>query len=239
MLFGIGLCLSFGAFAQKTKIIGFDQFFNLDAEHSYQLELKDLNPSTQMWTAFYIIGVPKSAGTNTKADFIVTGEGLLEKEHPTNPTEVMTLVANNLPIRQNYSFKEFDDLVGEIEDQTGQKVQDPTFSEQGNIRVYGRILDWIPEYNLQKPAKITFGLADIQNFDIKAAYLVVGEGEKTPQLLKLNIQQKMDPEQVEQSFRDKSRSHEFRWAGFEAKILIFLTILAATVFLNWRKWRGG
>ncbi|ENX18118.1 hypothetical protein F895_00186 [Acinetobacter sp. CIP 64.2] len=237
ILFGWGVCLSFGVLAQETKIIGFDQVFNLNHDEFYQVELKNLAPSSQLWTAFYLIGVPKSGAMTTQADFAVKGEGIINKAHPSNSTDVISLVANHLPIRQNYSLKAFDDLVEEIEDQTGQKVLDPTISTTENVRVYGQIIDWIPEYNLQKPAKLSFGVINSQDFDIKAAYLVVGEADKTPQLLALDIHQKADVEQVEQSFRNTSRSHEFRFAQFETKFLIFLTILAATIFLNWGKWR--
>lgn len=237
MLFGCGLFFCFGVAAQETKILGFDQVFNLNHDELYELELQNLNPSSQLWTAFYLIGVPKSAAMNTKADFVISGEGVINKDHPANPTEVVSLVANNLPARQNYSFKEFDDLVEEIEDQTGKKIQDPVLGDASNVRVYGQVIDWIPEYNLQKPAKISFGIANHQNFEIKAAYLVIGEGEKTPQIIALNIHQKMDAEQVQNSFQEKSRSHELSFARFEAKFLIFLVIIAATIFLNWGKWR--
>lgn len=237
VLFGCGLFFCFGVAAQETKILGFDQVFNLNHDELYELELQNLNPSSQLWTAFYLIGVPKSAAMNTKADFVISGEGVINKAHPANPTEVVSLVANNLPARQNYSFKEFDDLVEEIEDQTGKKIQDPVLSDASNVRVYGQIIDWIPEYNLQKPAKISFGIANQQDFEIKAAYLVIGEGEKTPQITALNIHQKMDAEQIQNSFQNKTRSHELSFARFEAKFLIFLVIIAATIFLNWGKWR--
>lgn len=237
ILFGWGVCFSLGVLAQETKILGFDQAFNLNHDEFYQVELKNLAPSSQLWTAFYLVGVPKSGAMSTQADFTVMGEGVINKAHPTNSTDVISLVANNLPIRQNYSFKAFDDLVEEIEDQTGKKVQDPTLSTTENVRVYGQIIDWIPEYNLQQPAKISFGVTNSQDFEIKAAYLVVGEADKTPQLLALDIHQKADAEQVKQSFQDTSRSHEFRFARYEAKFLIFLTILAAAIFLNWGKWR--
>jgi len=154
VLFGCGLFFCFGVAAQETKILGFDQVFNLNHDELYELELQNLNPSSQLWTAFYLIGVPKSAAMNTKADFVISGEGVINKDHPANPTEVVSLVANNLPARENYSFKEFDDLVEEIEDQTGKKIQDPVLGDASNVRVYGQIIDWIPEYNLQKPAKI-------------------------------------------------------------------------------------
>jgi len=237
IFFWVGICLSGAVFAKDSKIVGFDQVFNLDTEHAYQLEIGDLNPSSQFWTAFYLVGVPKVVESAAKVDFYVTGDGLLEKSHPANPTEITSLVAENLPIRHNYSFKNFDDLVAEIEAQTGKKIQDPELGEAANVRVYGRILDWIPEYNLQRPAHIMFGLADAQDFDIKAAYLVVGEGDKTPQVLQLDLQQKTDPEQVRQSFDDTRKSPTFNLASMEAKFLIFLVIAAATIFLNWGKWR--
>ena len=48
--------------------------------------------------------------------------------------------------------------------------------------MYGKIWDWIPEYNVNQPAKISFGVENAQDFDIKAAYLVVGEEKKPSKL---------------------------------------------------------
>lgn len=226
--------ISFSILAKDTKIVGFDQAFNLNSDHMYQLELSDLNPADQFWTAIYLVGYPKAAGSNSKLDFVIMGEGLLEKNHPTQPGELVTLVAQDLPLRKNYSFKEFDDLVDEIEEQTGKKVQDPYLTNKDNIRVYGKIWDWIPEYNLNKPAKIMFGVQNDRDFEIKAAYLVVGEGEKTPQLLKLNVQPySSDPH----AMNDPVKKAERNLVKFEAKLMIFFTIAAALIFLNWGKWR--
>lgn len=233
------LFLSWGTWAAETKIIGFEQVFNLDQEHSYEVELGNLNPASQIWTALYLVGVPKTSGSSaSKLDFVIAGEGLLDKSHPTQPAEIVTLEAQNLQMRVNYSLKDFDDLTDEIENQTDKKIQDPILTDSNNVRVYGKIWDWIPEYNLNKPAKVSFGVANVQDFDIKAAYLIVGEGEKTPQLLKLDIQQKIDSEQVQQSFKEKSNSFKYGTIRVELKFLIFFTILAVSAILNWRKLNG-
>ena len=236
MVLGWGMCLSLSLMAQETKIIGFDQVFNLNHDEAYEFELKNLNPGAQLWTAFYLVGVPKSASNNSQADFVVTGEGMINKAHPANPTERVNLVANHLPVRQNYSFHEFEDLVDEVEEQTGKKIQDPVLGITDNVRVYGQIMDWIPEYNSSTPAKISFGIANPQDFEIKAAYVVIGEAEKTPQLLALDIHP-LDTQQLEQSFQEQSHRQQFNIARFEAKFLIFLTLLGAAIFLNWGKWR--
>ncbi len=70
---------------------------------------------------------------------------------------------------------------------TGKKIQDPVLGTTDNVRVYGQIMDWIPEYNSSTPAKISFGITNPQDLEIKAAYVVIGEAEKTPQLLALDI----------------------------------------------------
>lgn len=236
MVLGWGLCLSLGLMAQETKIIGFDQVFQLNHDEVYEFELKNLNPGAQLWTAFYLVGVPKAASDNTRADFVVSAEGMINKAHPASPAEQVSLVANHLPVRQNYSFQGFEALVEEIEEQTGKKVQDLVLGTTDNVRVYGQIMDWIPEYNASKPAKISFGIANPQDFEIKAAYVVIGEAEKTPQLLALEIHP-LDAQQLGQPFQEQSHRQQFNIARFEAKILIFLTLLGATIFLNWGKWR--
>lgn len=236
IVLGWGMCLSLSLMAQETKIIGFDQVFNLNHDEVYELQLKNLNPGAQLWTAFYLVGVPKSASNNSQADFVVKGEGVINKVHPANPTERVNLVANHLLVRQNYSFHEFEDLVDEIEEQTGKKIQDPVLGTTDNVRVYGQIMDWIPEYNSSTPAKISFGITNPQDFEIKAAYVVIGEAEKTPQLLALDIHP-LDTQQLEPSLQEQSHRQQFSIARFEAKFLIFLTLLGAAIFLNWGKWR--
>lgn len=221
-LFGCVLCFTYSAFAQETKITGFNQILNVNPDQSYQFELKNLNPSTQLWTAFYVVGVPQSAGTDTQANLTIMGDGLIAADHPKTPIESITLIANNLPVRQNYSLKEFSGLVDEIEVQTGQKVQDPNFSQTGNVRVYGRILDWIPEYNLQKPAKISFSVSNPKYFDIKAIYMIVGEGAKTPQLIKLAIENKENVGEIQRQSPEAEESNTSFSSSLIMKILIFL-----------------
>jgi hypothetical protein len=66
MVLGWGMCLSLSLMAQETKIIGFDQVFNLNHDEVYELQLKNLNSGSQLWTAFYLVGVPKSASNNSR-----------------------------------------------------------------------------------------------------------------------------------------------------------------------------
>lgn len=234
-LFGWILCISCSAFSQETKIIAFNQVLNLNVDQSYQFELENLNPSTQLWTAFYVVGVPQSAGTDTQANLTIIGDGLIAADHPKTPIESITLIANNLPVRQNYSLKEFSGLVDEIEVQTGQKVQDPNFSQTGNVRVYGRILDWIPEYNLQKPAKISFSVSNPKYFDIKAIYMIVGEGAKTSQLLELAIENKEIAKQPPQTSSESKENDSFPLAMKSLFLLIFVALISFLVIARRKK----
>ncbi|MEG0198667.1 MAG: hypothetical protein RR676_16105 [Acinetobacter sp.] len=234
----LGGCLYFsgGAWAQETNIIGFEQFFNLDKEHSYQLELGNLNPASQFWTAVYLVAVPKTTGNQeSKLDFLIVGQGLLAKNHPTQPAEAVTLVAQDLPMRKNYSLKEFDDLTDEIEDQTHKEIQDPILTDASNVRVYGKIWDWIPEYNVNQPAKISFGVENAQDFDIKAAYLVVGEGEKTKQIMQLDIQPYSNRGDSIENPQVTRAERNLVW--LETKFMIFFVVTASLIFLKWGKWR--
>lgn len=65
---------------------------------------------------------------------------------------------------------------------------------------------------------------------------MIGEAEKTPQLLALDIHP-LDTQQLEPSLQEQSHRQQFSIARFEAKFLIFLTLLGAAIFLNWGKWR--
>ncbi|MEG2846958.1 MAG: hypothetical protein RR876_16415, partial [Acinetobacter sp.] len=141
----------------------------------------------------------------------------------------------NLPVRQNYSLKEFSGLVDEIEVQTGQKVQDPNFSQTGNVRVYGRILDWIPEYNLQKPAKISFSVSNPKYFDIKAIYMIVGEGAKTSQLLELAIENKEIAKQPPQTSSESKENDSFPLAMKSLFLLIFVALISFLVIARRKK----
>lgn len=226
MLFVCVLFFTDGTFAEETKISGFNQVIDVNPDQNYQSELKDLNPSTQLWTAFYVVGVPQSAGAHTQANLTVTGEGLIAKNHPKIPVENITLIANDLPVRQNYSLNEFKDLVSEIEEQTGQKIQEPNVSQTNNVRVYGQILDWIPEYNLQKPAKISFSIHNSRDFDIKAIYMIVGEGVKTPQLLKLAIGNNAGEIQETSIKTQANASHSSFSNSLVIKVFVFLASAA-------------
>lgn len=236
--FILSIVLSTHVFAEKTKIVTFEQFFKLDKEHATQMEFTDVNPSSQAWTAIYVVGKQTIPNREAKMNVVLLPEGLINKANPTEKVNQTVLVADDLPLRKTFSLKEFDDLADEIEDQTNKKIQDPVVNDADIIRTYAQVLDWVPEYGAQS-FKLSIGVPEQVGFEPIAIYMVVGEGEKPQQVIDLMKQNSnLSADERQEQFRNLSKSPDSMLARMEAKFLIFFVIAAAMAFIYWGKWRG-
>lgn len=234
---GIGLFFSFQVFALETKIVTFEQFLKLDKEHAVQMEFTDVNPSSQVWTAIYVVGKQTIPNRTAQMNLVLLPEGLINQANPTEKVNQTLLIADDLPLRKTFSLKEFDDIADEIEDQTDKKIEDPIVSDSDVIRTYAQVLDWVPEYGVQN-FKLSIGVPEQEGFEPVAIYLIVGEGDKPQQIIDLMKQNSnMTVEEKQQQFQNVSKSPESRLAKIEARFLIFLVIAAVFIFIYWGKWR--
>lgn len=234
---GLGLVLSIQAFALETKIVSFEQFLKLDPEHAAQMEFKDVSPSTQAWTAIYVVGKQTVPNRTAQMNLVILPEGLINKANPTEKVNQTVLIADDLPLRKKFSLKEFDDIADVIEDQTDQKIQDPIVNDGDIIRTYAQVLDWVPEYGVEN-FKLSIGVPEQVGFEPLAIYMIVGEGDKPQQVIDLMKQNSnLTAEEREQQFRDIAKSPDSKLARFEARFLIFFAIAAVMIFLYWGKMR--
>ncbi len=234
---GLGLVLSVQAFALKTKIVTFEQFFKLDKEHAAQMEFTDVSPSTQAWTAIYVVAKQTIPNRTAKMNLVILPEGLINKANPTEKVNQTVLIADDLPMRKKFSFKAFDDIADEIKDQTDKKIEDPIVKDSDMIRTYAQVLDWVPEYGVTN-FKLSIGVPEQEGLEPLAIYMVVGEGDKPKQVIDLVKQNSnMTVEERQEQFRNLSKSPDSMLAKMEARFLIFLVVAAAMIFILWGKFR--
>jgi hypothetical protein len=117
----------------------------------------------------------KLSGTYCKVEFVMDNQGLLNKANPSEHAVYQTLIAENLTQTNQYSFKQFKGLNTFIEDTSEQLITDPILEKTDSIRIYSQVNDWIPEYNTYEPTKVKFGIQNPLDFDIVAAYVLVGK----------------------------------------------------------------
>lgn len=234
---GMGLLLSCSIFAQESKIVTFEQFLQLDVEHAAQMEFTDVTPSTQAWTAIYVIGKQTVPDRTAQMNLVILPEGLINKANPTEKLSQTLLIADDLPLRKKFSLNEFDDIADEIEDQTDKKIQDPVVKDGDVIRTYAQVMDWVPEYGIQD-FKLSIGVPEQNGFEPLAIYMIVGEGDKPQQVIDLmNQNSNLTKEEMQDKFRATSNSPESDLIKMETRLMIFLVIAAFMMFLYWGKWR--
>lgn len=235
--FALGLMLSVHVFALKTKIVTFEQFLKLDQEHAAEMEFTDVSPSTQAWTAIYVVGKQTIPNRTAQMNLVILPEGLINKASPTEKINQTILVADDLPLRKKFSLKEFDDIADEIEEQTGKEIEDPFVKDADVIRTYAQVMDWAPEYGVEN-FKLSIAVPGQQGFEPLAIYMIVGEGDKPKQVMDLMLQNNnMSAEERQQQFRNASKSPDSMMAKMEARFLIFLVIAAVMIFVLWGKFR--
>ncbi|WP_087552833.1 hypothetical protein [Acinetobacter wuhouensis] len=235
--FALGLMLSVHVFALKTKIVTFEQFLKLDQEHAAEMEFTDVSPSTQAWTAIYVVGKQTIPNRTAQMSLVILPEGLINKASPTEKINQTILVADDLPLRKKFSLKEFDDIADEIKEQTGKEIEDPFVKDADVIRTYAQVMDWVPEYGVEN-FKLSIAVPEQQGFEPLAIYMIVGEGDKPKQVMDLMLQNNnMSAEERQQQFRNASKSPDSMMAKMEARFLIFLVIAAVMIFVLWGKFR--
>ena len=233
----IGFILSAQTFALETKIVTFEQFLQLDKEHAMQMEFTDVTPSTQAWTAIYVVGKQTIPNRTAQMNLVILPEGLINKANPTEKLSQTLLIADDLPLRKKFSLKEFDDIADEIEDQTDKKIEDPYVKDGDMIRTYAQVLDWVPEDGIGN-FKLNIAVPEQNGFEPLAIYMIVGEGAKPKQVIDLIKQNSNLTEQErKEQFRDIAKSPDAKLAKFEARLLIFFAIAAVMMFIYWGKWR--
>lgn len=236
LFLGMALVFSLHAFALETKIVTFEQFLKLDTEHTGQMEFEGVSASTQAWTAIYVVGKQIIPNHTAQMNLVVLPEGLINKANPTEKVTQTLLIADDLPLRQKFSLKEFDDIADKIEDQTDLKIEDPIVYDNDVIRTYAQVLDWVPDYGVTT-MKLSVGVPMQEGFEPLAIYVIVGEGDKPQQITDLTKQNSnLSAEEKQQQFRDVSNRPESMLARMEAKFLIFFVIAGALMFIYWRKW---
>jgi len=183
------ICFAFSCnvLAGETSQVLFDQVLNLKPNQLYELELEDVQAGDQIWTAVYLVGRQNYPGLTAKVEFVMDNQGLLNKANPSEHAVYQALIAENLTQTNQYSFKQFKGLNTFIEDTSEQLITDPILEKTDSIRIYSQVNDWIPEYNTYEPTKVKFGIQNPLDFDIVAAYVLVGKGEKPAELSELNF----------------------------------------------------
>lgn len=182
------LCCAFSlnAVASDVSPILFNQVLPVKPNTPYEVGLENLQASDQVWTAVYLVSRQNYPGPTSKVDFVIENQGLLNKVKPTENTISQTLIAENLVQSNDYSFNQFKKLKKLLEQNGVNSIEDPVFKEGDEVRVYSQVNDWIPEYNSYEAPMVKFSVKKPVDFDIVAAYILVGKGPKPVALNELN-----------------------------------------------------
>ena len=183
------ICCTFSSYAlaEESSQVIFQQILKIKPEQRYEVELENVQASDQIWTAVYLIGKQNYPGPTSKVDFLIENQGLLNKANASEHVISKQLIAEDLPETQYYSLNQFKQLRQFIEKETEQKIEDPILEDGDTIRIYSQVNDWIPEYNSYEATKVKIAIQKPIDFNIVAAYVLVGKGEKPTQLNELDF----------------------------------------------------
>lgn len=184
------ICFIFSGnvFAENASPVLFEQVLNVKPNQFYEVNLENVHASDQIWTAVYLIGRQNYPGLTSKVDFIIDNQGLLDKTNASEHSIHQQLIAENLKQTSQYSFHQFKKLTSIIDEMSVMLIEDPVLEKTDTVRIYSQVNDWIPEYNSYEPTKVQFKIENPVDFDIVAAYVLVGKGAKPTQLSELNFQ---------------------------------------------------
>lgn len=254
------ICFAFSSnvFAEKASPILFDQVLHVKPNQRYEIPLDNVQPGDQIWTAVYLIGRQNYSGMTSKVDFFLDNQGLLNKAKASEHAIQQQLIAENLPQTNQYSFHQFKGLVSLIDEMSAMLIEDPVLEKTDTVRIYSQVNDWIPEYNSYEPTKVQFGIQNAVDFDIVAAYVLVGKGKKPSQLSELNFKN-VQPAYIANSSVDSASSQlkmpappmavplgseptssHYHLTRIEVKLMIILVVTAVSAifaFINRRKFR--
>lgn len=233
------LCLVFSGhvLADDASPVLFEQVLQLKPNQFYAVELEDIQPGDQIWTAVYLIGRQNYPGMSSKVDFVIHNQALLNKAQPSQQTTQQTLVAETLTQTNQYSFHQFKGLQALLDENTITSIEDPKLEKSDTIRIYSQVNDWIPEYNAYEPTQVRFGIQNAVDFDIVAAYVLVGKGEKPSALSELNFKNikpaylttSIPPVQADFT-QTVSQKSEYPLSRNEIKLIIFFSMMVAMAF---------
>ena len=247
------ICFAFSCnvFAKDASPVLFDQVLNLKPNQSYEITLNDVQAGDQIWTAVYLVGRQNYPGPTSKIDFVINNQGLLNKNNANEHSIKQQLIAENLKQTDQYSFNQFKGLKTLIDEISVMMIEDPVLEKTDTVRIYSQVNDWIPEYNSYEQTKVQFSVQNPMDFDIVAAYVLVGKGAKPAQLSELDFKS-IAPTYVTDTsagasptvqvttqnapmavpLGTESGQSESHLSKFEMKIVIFMVVVAVMTFLG-------
>lgn len=235
--FWVIICLMFSSqilWAEDSQILAFEQFIDPVAEQRYSVSVPAVAQNEQLWSVVYMVLQTNQVPDNTVLDFKVVPQGLLLKNNPAQKIQEYAFDGVQLAQKKDYVLSQFSDLSEQLEDQTGKKVQDASIFDTSRAHVYARVEDWVPDYNAQA-TQLNIELGKLNEMQVKGLYLILGKGEKPKDLLAIAQLDPMIKSQFhsEEMQERKAARSELR----EARLAIFLVIIAMGIFLGWYRFK--
>lgn len=231
----LGLCTGVMAWAEDTKILGFEQFIESQAGQSYSVKASAIAPNAQMWSVVYMVLQTNQVPDDTVLDFKVQPQGILFKNNPAKKIDEYGFEGIRLANKKEFAFSQYSDFAELIQDQTGKTIQDASVFDVSRAHVYARVEDWVPEYNAQS-TQLNIELGQMHEMDVKGLYIVLGEGEKPKDLKTIaNLDPLMKSQFQSEETQDR---HRIRSETREAKFAIFLVMIGVGIFLGWYRFKS-
>lgn len=230
------VCSGWSQAQDATKILAFNQYFDLIDQQKYEVVLPEIAASDQVWSAVYVVLQDKTASGHYFLDLQLLPQGILFKNNPALQKDSLQVESDQIARVQKYSFKEFEELNKLLEKQTSAEIKDTQIFDTTRARVMGRVDEWVPQYNHNGQSELSVQFPQLEDVEVKAVYLIVGQGEKPNDIEKIAA---LNPaHKFQGNVAQNTAKNEARRSIFEARWLIWGVILCAMIYLGWNKTRG-
>ena len=235
--FWVIICLMFSSqilWAEDSQILAFEQFIDPAEEQRYSVSVPAVAQNEQLWSVVYMVLQTNQVPDNTVLDFKVVPQGILLKNNPAQKIQEYGFDGVQLAQKKDYVLSQFSDLSEQLEDQTGKKVQDASIFDASRAHVYARVEDWVPDYNAHA-TQLNIELGKLNEIQVKGLYLILGKGEKPKDLLAIA---QLDPMIKSQFYSEEMQERKAARSELrEARLAIFLVIIARGIFLGWYRFK--
>jgi len=162
------ICAYVDVYAQDFKIMQFKQAIDLATTQQIDLEISEVAQDQQFWTAIYVIA--HQGMSDAQAQFNVQ------------------IQATDLPRSDRYLLTDLPIISAAIQQHDQTKIEAPLLQADNPVRVYTQFIDWLPSYNHQDDIHLRLNIPVQHGLYAAAVYVIVGQGAKPEELLKIALQ---------------------------------------------------
>ncbi len=182
------ICAYVDVYAQDFKIMQFKQAIDLATTQHIDFEISEVAQDQQFWTAIYVIAHQGMSDAQAQFNLQIQAKGALNIANPAVNPWFSQIQATDLPRSDRYLLTDLPIISAAIQQHDQTKIEAPLLQADNPVRVYAQFIDWLPSYNHQDDIHLRLSIPIQHGLYAAAVYVIVGQGAKPEELLKIALQ---------------------------------------------------